>query len=122
MSSAVVGYKTTLGADAPPACYDDIEQAKCIFIAGANTAFAHPILFRRIEAAKKPIPDLKLIVVDPRRTDTAASADLHLAILPVNGRPRQVVALEDQPDLAVADPRQLEVVQALARRRSRSSR
>ncbi|BCB27644.1 assimilatory nitrate reductase [Sulfurimicrobium lacus] len=82
MSSAVVGYKTTLGSDAPPACYDDIEQAKCIFIAGANPAFAHPILFRRVEAAKKSNPDLKLIVVDPRRTDTAASADLHLAILP----------------------------------------
>jgi len=82
MSSAVVGYKTTLGSDAPPACYGDIEQAKCIFIAGANPAFAHPILFRRIEDAKKHNPDLKLIVVDPRRTDTAASADLHLAILP----------------------------------------
>ncbi|MDP2828227.1 MAG: molybdopterin-dependent oxidoreductase [Sulfuricellaceae bacterium] len=82
MSSAVSGYKKTLGMDAPPACYDDIEQAKCIFIAGSNTAYAHPILFRRIEAARQANPDLKLIVVDPRRTDTAAVADLHLSILP----------------------------------------
>jgi assimilatory nitrate reductase catalytic subunit len=82
MSSAVAGYKATLGADSPPGCYDDIDHAGVIFIAGSNTAFAHPILFRRIEAARKANPELKLIVVDPRRTDTAAEADLHLSILP----------------------------------------
>jgi assimilatory nitrate reductase catalytic subunit len=82
MSSAVAGYKTTLGADAPPACYDDIELADCIFIAGSNTAWAHPVLFRRIEDAKAKNPALKLIVVDPRRTATAEAADLHLAIQP----------------------------------------
>ncbi len=82
MSSAVAGYKTTLGADAPPACYADIDQANCLFIAGSNTAYAHPVLFRRIEAAKQARPDLKIIVVDPRRTDTAEAADLFLPILP----------------------------------------
>ena len=82
MSSAVAGYKTTLGADAPPACYEDIALTECLLIAGANMAFAHPILFRRIEDAKTANPQLKIIVVDPRRTDTAASADLHLPILP----------------------------------------
>ena len=82
MSSAVAGYKVTLGADSPPGCYDDIDHAGTIFIAGSNTAYAHPILFRRIEEAKKSNPNLKLVVVDPRRTDTAAEADLHLAILP----------------------------------------
>jgi len=82
MSSAVAGYKATLGADAPPGCYDDIDHAGTIFIAGSNTAYAHPILFRRIEAARKANPDLRLVVVDPRRTDTAEEADLHLAILP----------------------------------------
>ncbi|MFP5407926.1 MAG: molybdopterin-dependent oxidoreductase [Gammaproteobacteria bacterium] len=82
MSSAVAGYKATLGADSPPGCYDDIDHAGTIFIAGSNTAYAHPILFRRIEAARKAHPDLKLIVADPRRTDTADEADLHLAILP----------------------------------------
>lgn len=82
MSSAVAGYKATLGADAPPACYEDIDHADCILIAGANTAIAHPVLFRRIEAAREKRPDLRLVVVDPRRTDTARAADLHLAILP----------------------------------------
>ncbi|MHB1083392.1 MAG: nitrate reductase [Thiobacillus sp.] len=82
MSSAVAGYKATLGADAPPGCYDDIDHAGTLFIAGSNTAFAHPILFRRIEAARRANPEQKLIVVDPRRTDTAVEADLHLAILP----------------------------------------
>jgi len=82
MSSAVAGYKATLGMDAPPGCYEDIDSAQCIFIAGSNTAYAHPILFQRIEVARKNNPELKLVVVDPRRTDTASSANLHLAIMP----------------------------------------
>jgi assimilatory nitrate reductase catalytic subunit len=82
MSSAVAGYKMTLGADAPPACYEDIAQASCIFIVGSNAAWAHPILFRRIEDAKKINPDLKIIVADPRRTDTAEVADLYLPLQP----------------------------------------
>lgn len=82
MSSAVAGYKTTLGADSPPTCYEDIDHTQCLFIAGSNTAFAHPIIFRRIEDAKANNPDMKVVVVDPRRTDTAQFADLHLAILP----------------------------------------
>ena len=82
MSSAVAGYKVTLGADSPPACYEDIDHTDCLFIAGSNTAFAHPIVFRRIEDAKAKNPNLKIIVVDPRKTDTAQVADLHLAFLP----------------------------------------
>ena len=82
MSSAVAAYKATLGSDAVPCSYEDIELADLMLIAGSNTSFAHPIVFRRIEAAREKNPDLKLIVVDPRRTDTAASADLHLAITP----------------------------------------
>jgi assimilatory nitrate reductase catalytic subunit len=82
MSSAVAGYKQTLGADAPPACYEDIDEAQLIFIAGSNTAYAHPILYRRIEEARKKNPALKMIVADPRLTDTARDADLFLPILP----------------------------------------
>jgi assimilatory nitrate reductase catalytic subunit len=82
MSSAVVGYKMTLGADAPPCSYADFAIADCIFIAGSNTAFAHPVAFRRIEDARAANPALRLVVVDPRRTDTAEAADLHLALLP----------------------------------------
>jgi assimilatory nitrate reductase catalytic subunit len=82
MSSAVSGYKATLGADAPPACYEDLDLADLMLIAGSNTAWAHPVLFRRIEEAKARKPALKIIVVDPRRTATADCADLHLPILP----------------------------------------
>ncbi len=82
MSSAVVGYKKALGADAPPCSYEDVEQADCLFIAGSNTAWAHPVLFRRIEAAKAARPDMRIVVVDPRRTETAEFADLHLALRP----------------------------------------
>ena len=82
MSSAVAGYKQTLGADAPPNCYDDVHHAQCIFIVGSNTAYAHPILFRRIEDAKAANPQMKIIFCDPRRTDTAEIADLYLPIQP----------------------------------------
>ncbi|NHN78934.1 molybdopterin-dependent oxidoreductase [Azotobacter chroococcum] len=82
MSSAVVGYKRSLGADAPPCSYEDVEQSDCLLIAGSNMAYAHPVLFRRLEAAKASRPEMKIIVVDPRRTDTCELADLHLAILP----------------------------------------
>ncbi|WP_281051707.1 nitrate reductase [Thauera sp. GDN1] len=82
MSSAVAAYKQTLGADAPPCAYEDFDHTDCLLIAGGNPAYAHPVAFRRIEDARKARPDMKLIVVDPRRTDTAAAADLHLALLP----------------------------------------
>jgi assimilatory nitrate reductase catalytic subunit len=82
MSSAVAGYKKTLGADAPPCSYDDVNHAQTIFIVGSNTAFAHPILFRRIEDAKRANPGLKIIVADVRRTDTVELADLFLQIQP----------------------------------------
>ncbi|WP_423836718.1 molybdopterin-dependent oxidoreductase [Stutzerimonas stutzeri] len=82
MSSAVVGYKRSLGADAPPCSYEDIEQSDCLLIVGSNMAYAHPVLFRRLEKAKAERPEMKVIVVDPRRTVTCDLADLHLAILP----------------------------------------
>ncbi len=82
MSSAVAGYKLTLGADAPPACYDDVNHAQCLFFVGSNAAFAHPVLFRRIEEAKRNNPGMKVIVADPRRTDTAGFADLYLPLQP----------------------------------------
>ncbi|WP_039948918.1 molybdopterin-dependent oxidoreductase [Leptospira fainei] len=82
MSSAVVGYKMALGEDSVPISYDDIELADCFLIAGANPAWCHPILFRRIEARKKSDPSVKTIVVDPRKTESSEDADLHLQIRP----------------------------------------
>ena len=82
MSSAVAGYKATLGADAPPACYDDLNHAELVVIAGSNAAWAHPVLYRRLEDAKAKNPALKVVCIDPRRTETARAADMHLPILP----------------------------------------
>lgn len=83
MSSAVVGYKKALGEDSVPVSYDDIELADCFFITGANPAWCHPILFRRIEARKMDNPDeVKMIVVDPRKTQTCQLADIHLQLKP----------------------------------------
>lgn len=82
MSSAVVGYKLSLGEDSVPVCYDDIEKADVFYVTGANPAWCHPILWRRIEAHKAADQDVRVICVDPRRTDSARQADLHLAIHP----------------------------------------
>ena len=82
MSSAVVGYKKTVGEDSVPISYEDIELADCFMIAGANPAWCHPILFRRLEQHKENNPKVKIIAVDPRKTATTALADLHLQIIP----------------------------------------
>jgi ferredoxin-nitrate reductase len=82
MSSAVAAFTAMLGEDAVPVSYDDIELSDCMLIAGANPAWCHPILFRRIEAHKQKNPEVKIIVVDPRRTQSCSVADLHLQIAP----------------------------------------
>ncbi|MBD2104130.1 nitrate reductase [Leptolyngbya sp. FACHB-261] len=82
MSSAVAGYLQSFGADGPPCCYDDLELTDCAFLIGTNTAECHPIIFNRLRKHHKANRQVKLIVVDPRRTSTAEAADLHLAIQP----------------------------------------
>lgn len=82
MSSAVVGYKMALGEDSVPVCYDDIELADCFLVTGANPAWCHPILWRRVEAHKATNPHTKIIVADPRATDSTALADVHLQLIP----------------------------------------
>src|SRR5687768_12918318 len=82
MSSAVAGYKMSLGEDSVPVCYDDLELADCIFVAGANPSWCHPILWRRVEAAKQKNPGIKIIVSDPRKTQSCSIADIHLQLNP----------------------------------------
>ena len=81
MASTAVGFVSTLGVDAPPTSYADIEGADLFFIAGSNMAISTPVIFRRICLAKKR-NNAKVIVVDPRRTETAEIADIHLQIRP----------------------------------------
>lgn len=82
MSSAVAGYIQSFGADGPPCCYEDLELTDCAFLIGTNTAECHPIVFNRLHKHCKRNRQVKMIVVDPRRTKTAEAADLHLAIKP----------------------------------------
>lgn len=82
MASAVGGYVTTFGKDEPCGSYDDIDSATCFFIIGSNTSECHPILFKRIAKRKQADPNVKIIVVDPRRTNTARIADLHVPFKP----------------------------------------
>ena len=80
MASAGAGYKSSLGADGPPGSYEDFERADVFLVIGSNMADCHPILFLRMMERVKA--GAKLIVVDPRRTATAAKADLFLQIAP----------------------------------------
>lgn len=83
MSAAVAGYKSSFGSDGPPASYSDFDQANCFLLVGTNTADCHPVVFKRIKQRKLSAPDdVVIICVDPRRTETADFADLHLPIRP----------------------------------------
>lgn len=83
MASAVAGYRTSLGSDGPPGCYEDIDLADVVLVVGSNIAEAHPVLFERLKSRKRREPDsVTVIVVDPRKTPTAAIADFHLQVAP----------------------------------------
>ena len=81
MASAVAAHKQAFGADLVPGCYEDLDLADLVVFSGHNAAWTHPVLFRRMEAARAARGQ-RHVVIDPRRTDTAESADLHLALAP----------------------------------------
>ncbi|MFD1950809.1 molybdopterin-dependent oxidoreductase [Sphingomonas arantia] len=80
MASAVAGHTRAFGEDIVPATYDDLDAADLIILVGSNTAWCHPIVYQRVRA--RCDGGAKLVVIDPRRTETADEADLHLAIRP----------------------------------------
>ncbi|WP_431688059.1 molybdopterin-dependent oxidoreductase [Hahella sp. NBU794] len=82
MSSSVAGHKRAFGADIVPGCYEDLELADLIILTGSNTAWCHPVVYQRIKAAKQQRPQMKVVVIDPRRTATCDIADLHLPLQP----------------------------------------
>jgi len=82
MAASVAGYRSSLGSDGPPTCYEDIDYADAVLIIGSNLAEAHPVTFDRLRNSKKERPEQQIIVVDPRRTATCAIADLHIPIAP----------------------------------------
>ena len=82
MSSAVMAHVRAFGEDVVPACYADLELCNLLVLVGANTAWTHPVVFRRIQQARARNPQMKLVVIDPRKTMTAEQADLHLPLQP----------------------------------------
>ena len=82
MASSVAGHKRAFGSDTVPGRYEDFELADLVVLVGSNLAWCHPVLFQRLEAAKRARPDIKIVVIDPRRTETCGIADLHLALRP----------------------------------------
>ena len=81
MASTVAGHVRAFGEDIVPQCYEDIEEADLVVLVGSNLAWCHPVLHRRLMAAKEA-RGTRIVAVDPRRTATAEDADLHLAIRP----------------------------------------
>ncbi|AZO44584.1 nitrate reductase [Mesorhizobium sp. M7D.F.Ca.US.005.01.1.1] len=82
MASSVAGHRRAFGSDTVPGTYDDLELADLIVLVGSNLAWCHPVLYQRIAAAREKRPEMKIVLVDPRRTMTADIADMHLAIAP----------------------------------------
>ena len=82
MSSAVAAHKRAFGEDLVSCSYEDLEAAQLIVLVGSNTAWCHPVLYQRMVKAKKANPALQVVTIDPRRTQTADLADLHLGLAP----------------------------------------
>ncbi|MBZ9809908.1 MULTISPECIES: nitrate reductase [unclassified Mesorhizobium] len=82
MASSVAGHRRAFGSDTVPGTYEDLEQADLIVLVGSNLAWCHPVLYQRIAAAREKCPEMKIVLVDPRRTMTSDIADMHLAIAP----------------------------------------
>ncbi len=81
MASSVAGHRRAFGADIVPQCYDDLELADLVVLAGSNAAWCHPVLYQRIQVARAE-RGVRVVNIDPRRTATSEGADLHLAIKP----------------------------------------
>jgi formylmethanofuran dehydrogenase subunit B len=76
------GYKRAFGEDVVPCSYEDVENSDLVVLVGSNAAWTHPVLYQRLVQAKHSNPEMKVVVIDPRRTATCDIADLHLALAP----------------------------------------
>jgi assimilatory nitrate reductase catalytic subunit len=81
MASAVAAHNRAFSEDVVPCSYADLDEADLILLVGSNTAWCHPVIWQRIEAAREA-RGTKVVVIDPRRTETAAGADLHIPLAP----------------------------------------
>ncbi len=81
MASSVAGHRRAFGADTVPGCYEDLDEADLLVLVGSNAAWCHPVLFQRM-LANKLERGARVVVIDPRRTDTAGDDDLFLGLKP----------------------------------------
>ncbi len=79
MATAVVAYKEAFGFDAPPFTYADFEESDVLVFVGSNLCIAHPIMWERVLRNRH---NPKIVVIDPRRTETAVAASHHLPLRP----------------------------------------
>ncbi|SNR49686.1 nitrate reductase [Puniceibacterium sediminis] len=80
MASTVAGHRRAFGTDTVPGTYEDLEEADLVVLVGSNLAWCHPVLYQRLAAAKKQRPEMRVVVIDPRRIATCDLADLHLQL------------------------------------------
>ena len=81
MASSVAGHRRAFGADTVPGCYEDLDEADLLVLVGSNAAWCHPVLFQRMQANRQE-RGARMVVIDPRRTDTAEDAELFLPLRP----------------------------------------
>ena len=81
MASSVAGHRRAFGADTVPGVYEDLDEADLLVLVGSNAAWCHPVLFQRM-VANKQRRGARIVVIDPRKTDTTEDADLFLGLKP----------------------------------------
>jgi len=81
MASTVAGHRRAFGADTVPGCYEDLEEADLLVLVGSNAAWCHPVLYQRMLANKQK-RGARMVVIDPRRTDSVSEEDLFLGVRP----------------------------------------
>ncbi|SDH91663.1 MULTISPECIES: nitrate reductase [Bradyrhizobium] len=81
MASSVAGHRRAFGADTVPGCYEDLDEADLLVLVGSNAAWCHPVLYQRMLANKQG-RGARIVVIDPRRTDTVGDDDLFLGLKP----------------------------------------
>jgi assimilatory nitrate reductase catalytic subunit len=107
MSSAVAGHKRAFGSDTVPGNYRDLDEADLLVLVGSNAAWCHPVLYQRMLANKQK-RGTKIVVIDPRQTDTASDADLFLGLKPGTDTALFSGALVYLAAQGVIDPRYIE--------------
>jgi len=81
-ATAAEALKETFACDGQPGSYADVDHCDVLFLAGHNVAETQVVLWARmLDRLEGPDPP-RLVVVDPRATDPARRADVHLALRP----------------------------------------